>query len=320
MAKWRSTIFLLVLSTALIIPLARAVEKSQPTSVDFEHSDWQRLSHYRDQKLTVELKEVFQSQPGWKRLINQRRLAVALVDLRGDIPRFASINGGTMMYAASLPKIAILLAAYQSFEDGSLEETPEIHEDLSDMIRSSSNTAATRVMDKVGMKKIEAVLRDPRYGLYDEQQGGGLWVGKRYASKGPRRGDPMFNLSHGATADQVARFYFLLATGRLVSPERSQQILNDLSKPALNHKFVAALRSRSPNARLYRKSGTWRDWHADSVLVRGQRWRNYILVALVESENGERILRGVLPAVEELMVPPEYAEGGHDTPGSDPIP
>ncbi len=307
MAKWRSIVFLLVWSPALTVPAVCAVEVSQPAAVDLEHHDWQRLSHYRDEELTAKLKKVFQSQPGWKRLISQRRLAVALVDLRGDTPRFASINGGTMMYAASLPKIAILLAAYQSFEDGSLKETPEIHEDLGDMIRSSSNKAATRVMDKVGMKKIEAVLRDPRYGLYDEERGGGLWVGKRYASKGPRRGDPMFNLSHGATADQVARFYYLLATGRLVSPERSQQMLSDLSKPALNHKFVAALRSRSPKARLFRKSGTWRDWHADSVLVRGQRWRNYILVALVQSENGEDIVNAMVPLVEKIIEPDNSA-------------
>lgn len=303
MSKWPSIALLLLLSMTLTVPAVRAAAGSQPAAMDLEHSDWQRLSHYRDEELTLKLKKLFQSQPGWQRLISQRRLAVSLVDLRGNTPRFASINGGTMMYAASLSKIAILLAAYQSFEDGSLEETPEIHQDLGDMIRSSSNKAATRVMDKVGMEKIEAVLRNPHYGLYDEKRGGGLWVGKRYASTGPRRGDPMFNLSHGATADQVARFYFLLATGRLVSPARSQQMLNDLSRPALKHKFVAALRSRSPNARLYRKSGTWRDWHADSVLVRGQRWRNYILVALVQSKNGEEIVNAMVPLVESIIEP-----------------
>ena len=113
----------------------------------------------------------------------------------------------------------------------------------------------------------------------------------------------MFNLSHGATADQVARFYYMLATGRLVSPERSRQMLEDLSEPALNHKFVAALRLRAPAARLYRKSGTWKDWHSDSVLVRGQQWRNYILVALVKSANGEKIVNAMVPLVEKVIEP-----------------
>jgi len=39
--------------------------------------------------------------------------------------RFAQVNGGTMMYTASLPKIAILLAAYQCFEDGELKSPPQ---------------------------------------------------------------------------------------------------------------------------------------------------------------------------------------------------
>ena len=47
-------------------------------------------------------------------------------------------------------------------------------------------------------------------------------------------------------------------------------------------------------------------------MVQGQAWRNYILVALVESEQGESIVRRVLPAVEELIVPPEYADGIDD--------
>ncbi len=302
MGKMTVRIYLLLTLTTLTLATVHAAGEPRATA-DVKQYDWKTLSSYRDADLTAQLNKALRKQPGWQRLINRRRIAVALVDLNGDSPRFASVNGNVMMYAASLPKIAILLAAYQSFEDGSLQETAEIHQDLVDMIRTSSNKAATRVMDRVGMKKIEAVLRDPRYGFYDENGGGGLWVGKRYAAEGPRRGDPLFNLSHGATANQVARFYYLLATGRLVSPERSRQMLQDLSEPALNHKFVAALRLRAPAARLYRKSGTWRDWHSDSILVRGQQWRNYILVALVQSPNGEKIVNTIVPIVEGIIEP-----------------
>jgi beta-lactamase class A len=206
-----------------------------------------------------------------------------------------------MMYAASLPKIAILLAAYASFEDGSLAETDAYHTDLTDMIRVSSNGAATRMLDAVGMAKLEAVMRDPQFGFYDEARGGGLWVGKRYASSGVRRGDPLFNISHGATVTQVCRFYYQLAMGHLISPERSAQMLSDLADPGIHHKFVAAIERRAPRARIFRKSGTWRNWHADSVLVRGPNWRNYILVALVESSNGETILRELVPAAETVL-------------------
>jgi beta-lactamase class A len=250
--------------------------------------------------------------PDWKKLIRNRKMAIALVDLGNGQPRFASVNGNHMMYAASLPKIAILLAVYASFEDGSLKETPGIHQDLGDMIRISSNSAATRLIDAVGMRRIQAILKDPRYGFYDEARGGGLWIGKRYASSGIRIGDPLHNISHGATATQVSRFFYLLHAGRLISPERSRQMLLDLVDPQLHHKFVSQILLRAPDALIYRKSGTWKRWHSDAVMVQGSKWRDYILVGLIESPNGESILRDVLPAVEELIVPPEYADGFDD--------
>jgi beta-lactamase class A len=242
-------------------------------------------------------------------------MAIGVVNMSEPIPRFARVNGNQMMYAASLPKIAILLAAYVSFEDGGLQQTDEIMADLSGMIRVSDNSAATRMIDRIGMKKIQTILQDPRYGFYDKKRGGGLWVGKRYASTGPRSGDPLFNISHGATATQVCRFFYLLSTGRIINEHRSEEMLAHLVDPHLHHKFVSQLDELAPNATLFRKSGTWRQWHSDAIMVQGVNWRNYILVGLIESEHGEQILRAVLPAVEELMVPPDFAEGGHDLEG-----
>ncbi len=274
--------------------------------------EWQPLYERVDPELQRSLEDRLAQNPEWARLIGRKQMAIGVVDLSGDTPRFARVNGNQMMYAASLPKIAILLAAYVSFEDGSLEETVEVHEDLANMIRVSSNSAATRLIDRIGMKKIQSVLRDPQFGLYDEKRGGGLWVGKRYASAGPRVGDPMHGISHGATATQVCRFFYLLASGRLISPERSAMMLEDLVDPRLHHKFVSQIDERAPKARIFRKSGTWKQWHSDAVLVQGTVWRDYILVGLIESPNGEMILRQVLPAVEELIVPAEYAEGFDD--------
>lgn len=274
--------------------------------------DWKPLYESVDPALQKSLETRLNANPEWARLIARKKMAIGIVDMSGDTPRFARVNGNQMMYAASLPKIAILVSAYVSFEDGSLEETDELHKDLGDMIRVSSNSAATRLIDKVGMKKIQAVMKDPAYGFYDEKRGGGLWVGKRYAAAGPRVGDPMHNISHGATATQVCRFFYLLATGKLINPERSEMMLADLADPRLHHKFVSQVEERAPNAKMYRKSGTWRQWHADAIMVQGTRWRDYILVGLVESERGESILRQVLPVVEELIVPAEYAEGMDD--------
>lgn len=100
---------------------------------------------------------------------------------------------------------------------------------------------------------------------------------------------------------QVARFYYLLATSRLVSPQRSKEMLDILVDPAIKHKFVAALQKSAPDAKIYRKSGTWKIWHADSALVWGPVWRRYILVAIVEAEGGEQILRQLVPAIEATL-------------------
>lgn len=238
----------------------------------------------------------------WKRLIDQKRMAIGVVDLR-DIYniKFARINGNHMMYAASLPKIAILLAVMDAFEKGELEETEEIREDLRLMISRSDNQASSRMIDRLGYEKIESVMTDSSYAFYDEEYGGGLWVGKRYARAGERYPDPIKGLSHAATASQVSRFYYLLASGRLINTDRSKQMLDIMANPELNHKFVGTLKNIAPNARLYRKSGTWRNYHSDSILVWGGPGRRYILVTLIEDPDGENIMRNLVVSVEKVL-------------------
>jgi beta-lactamase class A len=263
---------------------------SLPAAVD--SSDWSPLLENVDRDLQARLRQQIDARPAWRKLIAGNKLAVGLVDLSDPAaPRYAEINGDVAMYAASLPKIAILLAAFDQFQRGELERTPEVERDLNAMIRVSSNGAATRMIDRLGgLKKVNAVLSDARYRFYDKDEGGGLWVGKRYAKRGPRLPDPLKGISHAATVTQICRFYYQLATGRLISPQASAEMLEMLSEPGIRHKFVKSLHERAPDAALYRKSGTWKRWHADSVLVWGPEWRRYILVALVESPNGEQIL------------------------------
>ena len=114
-------------------------------------------------------------------------MAIGLVDLH-DINniKFAGLNENNMMYAASMPKIAILVAVEHAIENGEVEETEAVRKDLRLMISKSNNAAATRMIDLVGFKKIEAVLRLAEVDLYNENTGGGLWVGKRYAKSGKR--------------------------------------------------------------------------------------------------------------------------------------
>ncbi len=297
-------ITVVLLLAGIVFSVAAGTGAAAPAlPVPVPDRSWQSLEQHGDWKLQGQLERGLRTQPGWSQLIARNKFAVALVDISNPArPRFAEVNGDEMMYAASLPKIAILLAAVDAVESGKLVLDEALENDLNSMIRTSSNRAATDTIDRLGgLERVNAVLMDPRFNFYDRDNGGGLWVGKRYAKKGKRVPDPVKGISHGATATQVARFYYRMATGRLISPRASERMLAYMADPALHHKFVNSLGQEAPEARLYRKSGTWKHWHSDSVLVWGPNWRRYILVGMVEDRQGEEILRTLVGIAEGAL-------------------
>lgn len=239
--------------------------------------------------------------PKWRQLIVNQKMSIGIVDLN-DINniKYAGLNDENMMYAASLPKIAILLAAMDAIDKGELKDTKEVRNDMRLMISKSNNQASTRMIDRIGYEKIESVLRGPKTKLYDEEVGGGLWVGKRYASGGQRYPDPIKGLSHAATTKQVCSFYYQLVMGNLINVQRSKEMLEIMKDPALHHKFVNTLDRVAPQADIYRKSGSWKNYHSDSALVWGPK-RKYIIVALIDNDFGEQIIRDLVVPLEKVM-------------------
>lgn len=236
------------------------------------------------------------------RAVREGRLAAALVDITDPArPRLAQVNGDRMMYAASLPKIAILLGAFQKAAEHRLALDAAAIADLKAMIRQSSNTAASTMLQRVGMDYLAHVLQSDRYRLYDPARNGGLWVGKPYGKGGGVRRDPLHNLSHGATAYQVARFYYLMETGQLVSPAASRQMKDIMGSPAMHHKFVKGLDEAQAGAQLYRKSGTWRTFHADSAIVEHGGHR-YIAVGIADDPRGGDWMRELIVAMDEIVL------------------
>lgn len=297
-------IILLVFVSMGFLPTTQEIEKIIPKydQLPLTIEDVKPLRELVDKPFEQKFLAELNKNKKWKRLIEQKKMAVGLVDLRDPAKaKYARVNGNVMMYAASLPKIAVLLAAEDAMEKGEMEETDEIKSDLRLMISKSDNAAATRMIDRLGYEKIENVLTDPRYDLYDEDYGGGLWVGKRYAKLGERYPDPIKGLSHAATVSQVCRYYYMLAYGKLVSYERSKVMLEMMVSPDLHHKFVNTLDKVEPKAKLFRKSGTWKNFHTDSVLVWGPEGKRYILVALIEDPEGEMICRQLVTTAETVL-------------------
>lgn len=289
-----SFLFLASLSQSLaqqILPLKANTAK---------YSNFKKLSSSNLQK---DFEKEILSNPKWKRLVQSKKMAVGVVDLSDpQNAKYASLNGNHMMYAASLPKIAVLLTVMEGIERGEIKETEAVKKDMRLMIARSDNGAASRLIDLVGYERIENVMTDPKYKFYNKNEGGGLWVGKRYGKGGKTNREPIKNLSHAASVDEVCKYYYMLAHGKLVNEDRSKEMLSYLTDPELHHKFVNTLEKTAPDAKLYRKSGSWKTYHSDSVLVWGDDPdHRFILVALVDDPNGEHIIRELVKPAEKVL-------------------
>ena len=88
-----------------------------------------------DNQLTSELRQLLERLHAGSQ-IRQQHVAVSLVDLTDAAsPRYAGINDEVMMYAASVPKIAILLAGFEEIRAGRLQYTPAVRDTFTRMVR-----------------------------------------------------------------------------------------------------------------------------------------------------------------------------------------
>lgn len=222
--------------------------------------------------------------------------AVGVMDLRNG--RVAMIHPDRVEYAASVPKIGILLAYFELHPKARQRLDPRTRHELGLMVKASSNEMASKFSREMGLRAIQNVLDS--HGFYDPKRGG-IWVGKHYGPSEERIGDPIGDHSHAATVRQLLRFYLLLEQGKLVSPEASKTMREIFESPDIPHdqiKFVKALAGQ--DVRILRKWGSWKNWLHDTAIISGQ-GRRYILVALTNHPKGDDYLVDLCGAVHELM-------------------
>lgn len=313
-----------------VVPVTGCSLRGAPQVAQAPIANWKNfpaLTSSRDGTLQVGLERTAFSL-GLRRAVQERRVAIAIADISDPYqPHFAEINGDEMMYAASLPKIAILFGLFKKIELGELEWSEKIHDLAHAMIRYSSNDAAKQLYYTVGPEFILTQLQARPYLLYDRARGGGLWVGKEYGSAPAWKRDPLHSLSHGASASQVARFYYLLDTGRLVRPDLLRKMKETLAYPGLWHKFVRGLGERCMNATLYRKSGSWEEYHSDSAIVEHM-GRRYIAVVLAHDPAARVWLEELIVEIDRLILgnedhfkdcSPTLQHAADDTPDTFPL-
>jgi beta-lactamase class A len=223
---------------------------------------------------------------------------VGVLDLR--TLRLAMLRPDKMEYAASVPKIGILLAYFQLHPEAVTNLSAQTRHELGLMAKASNNEMAAKFSQGMGLKQVQRVLNE--YHLYETNHGGGIWVGKHYSKEGERIPDPIGNVSHGATVRQLLRYFLWLEQGKLVSPEASKVMREIFESPEIPHdqiKFVKGLAGR--DVKIIRKWGSWQTWLHDSAVVMGAD-RHYILVGLTSHPQGDAYLEELARAVDDLMV------------------
>jgi beta-lactamase class A len=291
-------LFLSLWLMLLIAPIA-TLTSAKVLTAESNKQHYPSLWDSNNRALQKKLENLVKEKGLWN-ATKSKQLSITIVDISQlNQPKLASLNGNQMFYAASLPKILILLAAFVEIEDGTLKESEMLYQQMTNMIRYSNNQSATYVLSLVGKKRLLKITQNPKYALYDPGHNGGLWLGKAYAKGKAYQRDPIHNLSHAATTIQAARFYYLLETGQLLNKENTKKMKEILSKPGIEHKFVRGLKSVD-DISFYRKSGSWKNYHADSALVEYKDYK-YIIIGLSNSKYGGKWLEKLALPIHQLI-------------------
>lgn len=111
--------------------------------------------------------------------MTEAEAACGVLDLRGR--RVAMIHPDRIEYAASVPKVGILLAWFALHPDWQTRLDHATRHQLGLMAKVSDNETASRFSREMGLREIQKVL--DAHGFYDAGRGGGIWVGKHYGAR-----------------------------------------------------------------------------------------------------------------------------------------
>lgn len=260
----------------------------------------------------------------WKPPLAAHELAVTVVDLgRPEAPEFASNRGSEVIYPASVIKLFYLAAAHRWMEDGKIQDTPELRRAMRDMIVESYNEATHYVIDVLTGTTSGPELSEPELKQWWERRNAvNQWIATLgypasvNASKKPWGEGPYgretqairtFNpKSNQLTTEATARIVTEIALGRMVSRERSRQMLElmsrDFTAPTKDPEDQAHGYSGialKPGMKLWSKCGLTSQTRHDAALVElpdGHRW---VIVTFTTNHSEERNL---IPSVVRVLL------------------
>lgn len=265
------------------------------------------------------------------------KVRVALIDLaHGEPPRLADYHGKTPIYPASVVKFVYLMAAYRWQEEGRLRIEGSFDQELSEMIRQSSNQATRKVFARLTETEPGPELSPEAYRDFRERRHAvKRWlvslgiddlhcVNPTYDGNGDLFGrDRQFindarvpgGLGGSApnrqamTAIGTAKLLALLATDHALTPADSAIVRSRMRRDPKEQRHLAARiaggAARVGGLEVYAKSGTWGPIYADAGIVRQvASGRQMVIVVFTEATpayRGEFIAELTAASAERVL-------------------
>ncbi len=261
----------------------------------------------------------------WKPALASNQVAVTVVDLSAaDRPTFASHRGTAVIYPASVIKMFYLGAVHRWMEDGRIADTAEVRRAMRDMIVESYNEPTHYLIDLLtgttsGPELPGMELRD----WWERRNAVNRWLrdlgypASINASKKPWCEGPYGRESQAIrefgpkrnflTTEATARMLTEIALGRLVTADRSKQMLElmarDFEAPASDPEDQArgysgiALKSGTA---LWSKCGLTSETRHDAALIRLPDGRRLVVVTFTtDHANERRIIPSIVSGILE---------------------
>jgi beta-lactamase class A len=255
----------------------------------------------------------------------ENQLAITLIDLRDtERPAQASYRGEERIYTASVVKLFYLAAAHRWLEDGRLKETDELKRALRDMIVDSSNDATGYVLDVLtgtssGIELPPAEMRKwqekrnavNRYftslGYTNINVNQKTFCEDAYGRENFGRG-PKGENRNKLTTNATARLLAEIATRRIVTPARSDQMMELLKRDFSGksndpddqgHGFTGIALKDYEGARLWSKAGWTSSVRHDAAYIELPSGARFVLVTFTEGHSNER---DIIPTVAGIVL------------------
>jgi beta-lactamase class A len=257
--------------------------------------------------------------------LKEKQLAITVIDLRDpQLPALASFNGNEKVYPASVVKLFYLVAAHRWLEDKKIQDTPELHRALRDMIVDSSNEATQYIVDvlthttsgyelppkemKEWQHKRNAVNRYfASLGYANINVNQKTFCEDAYGRERVSRG-PNGENRNKLTTDATARLLMAIVSGKAVTPERSAQMMDLLKRDYAGkssdpddqaHGFTGIALTGTAGVRLWSKAGWTSTTRHDAAYLELPNGARFILAIFTTDHANER---EIIPTVARAVM------------------